>query len=182
MERIPQRIVPALVLIFVLSGIAAACGGRPFTAVEAYDWASNVVIANVTSIDQSPDPTGNLPPDGIVHWTITVEKVYKGDLKPGQELVFLNEYVSGSGFGFGDETGKRLLLYLPAGPAQDGMWRRVGTGRPASPDHAAADLFYLENVAKFRTRSFLFGVLSMPVREGEKWIRGRPSAGRWLVQ
>lgn len=181
MKRIPQRIVPTLVLIFVLSDVAAACGGRPFTAVEAYDWASNVVIARVSSIDRSPDSSGNQPPDGISHWTITVEKVYKGDLKQEQELVFLNEYSSGSGFGFGGETGKRFLLYLPAGPAQDGMWRRVNAGRPAFPDDAPADLLYLENAAKLRTRSFLFGVLSMPVREGEKWIYNRPSARRTVT-
>jgi hypothetical protein len=181
MKRIPRRIVPALVLIFTLSGIAAACGGLGLTAVEAYEGASNVLIAKVTSIDRSPDPTGNERPDGIFHWTITVEKVYKGGLKPGQELIFLNEYVSGSGFDFGAEKGKRFLLYLPEGPAPDGMWRRVGTGRTAFPDDAPADLFYLENVAKFRTRSFLFGVLSIPVREGEKWVYDRPSARRTIT-
>jgi hypothetical protein len=147
---------------------ACSCAGTP-TVLSQYEWAKNIVIVRAVSFEKSE--TGI---DGIASTKMVVEKVFKGDLKAGDEMVF----AQGGG---GDciwtfqkkDAGKQFLFYLYEKKDEQKVWFISICGRSRQLERAADDLLYLENIDKVRGKTRLSGTLmyrQAPARDGEEWI------------
>ena len=75
-------------LLFSMSRTAGACscGPRP-TVLEAFDTADEVVIVRVLSVEKVEN-TEERYVDGVRSATMIVEKVFKGNLKVRDEVIF----------------------------------------------------------------------------------------------
>jgi Carboxypeptidase regulatory-like domain len=164
MNRTPQRILNPLIVVLMLAGAALASSdlsGPPPSAAEAYNHAVNVVVVKVNSIEETDARFTPYPDVKTELARVTVEKVYKGRLKPGQELVFvLKEIWIESVLPSVGAVGTNSLLYL-GDPREDGYWNPVKLGaRSGRIDHVAADILYLDNIEKGFGRTRLSGRLT----------------------
>src|SRR5215204_5369880 len=86
------------------------------TVDSEFEKSPNVVVVKVRSIEKTatePLPLAN--PGGIRQSTVTVEKVYKGNLKVGQTLIFAQGGGADCVWTFGEESvGEEYLFYLGA--------------------------------------------------------------------
>lgn len=171
----------------VASAGACSCGRQP-TVLEAFDGSEVVIIARVISVEKvrlSPkvdEAANNLPEargeteenrhyvDGVRSATMVVEKVFKGSLKVGDEIVFGQGGGADCIWTFKEESvGDRALLYLatpktlsdfPYLPSKDpGLWFAFGCGRSKGLAGASDDLLYLENMSKLRGKTRISGRL-----------------------
>ena len=90
---------------------ACSCGPRP-TVLEAFDGADEVVIVRILSVEKVEDKE-----DRYVHHvrsaTMIVEKVFKGNLKIRDEIVFGQGGGADCIWTFNDESiGDQFLFYL----------------------------------------------------------------------
>lgn len=148
---------------------ACSCGARP-TVLESFDESDEVVILRVISVEKVEDTAEDRYVDGVRSATLIVEKVFKGNLKIRDEIVF------GQGGGgdciwtFNEESvGRQLLVYLtrpekPTGrrylPSKDpGLWYAFGCGRSTGLGGATDDLLYLENITKRRGKTRISGTI-----------------------
>ena len=114
---------------------------------------------------------------GVKSTTMVVEKVFKGDLKVSQQIVF------GQGGGgdciwtFNERSiGGQYLLYLsrpdepatdpPLGSRDPSLWVAFGCGRSTSVEGAAGDLAYLENMSKVKGKTRISGTLDARPESG----------------
>lgn len=155
---------------------ACKCGPKP-TILQSYEKANIVVVVQVVSVDKSQ--AGEKPETGRVingvHSTrMIVEKVFKGDLKPGEEMIFGQGTGADCIYGFSENSiGDRYLFYLPNRPKEERLWYAGYCGRSEETKFAADDLLYLENKATVRGRTRLSGTLNYyqsAVIEGEESI------------
>ncbi len=140
--------------------VACALASKP-TVLQAYDESDVVVIARAISVeklsDQSEKPmTGTL----VSSTTMEVEKVFKGNLRVGDKMVF------GQGNGirctwvfYEDDIGKEYLFYLDSPSKDEKLWYEHGLGRSHVLEHAADDLLYLNKMDNVRGRTRISGVL-----------------------
>jgi len=116
--------------------------------------------------DERYDPEGN-PYNGVRSATMVVEKVYKGNVKAGQALIFGQGTGSDCISTYNEESvGDRRLLYLapprhfneddPKGPLR---YYATYCGRSGGAD-AVDDLGYLNNIKKLKGRTRVSGTLS----------------------
>ena len=155
-------VLPLLGLAFLLlPNVVIACVRAPKpTVLQAYDESDVVVIARAISVeklsDQSEKPmTGTL----VRSTTMEVEKVFKGNLRVGDKIVF------GQGNGirctwvfYEDDVGKEYLFYLDSPPKNE-LWYEYGLGRSQLLEHGDDDLLYLNKMDKVRGRTRISGVL-----------------------
>ncbi len=152
--------------------VATACSCRPTpTVLEAYERAEVVVIARVVSVEKSEHGEGY---GGINSTKMVVEKVFKGDLKAGDEMAFAQGAGTDCVWGFyQNSVGQRFLLYL--GPRQNNKWYAMSCGRSASlPDAAGVtdDLLYLSKIKEVQGRTRLSGTIQF-IRGSEVNPAGR---------
>ena len=173
-------------LLNVASASACSCGARP-TVLEAFDGSDVVIIARVVSVekvrlspkvepaasDREEDSEDVQAPeqhyvDGVRSATMVVEKVFKGNLKVNEEIVFGQGGGADCIWTFNEESvGTQLLLYLatpdklsefPYRPSKEaGLWFAFGCGRSAGVAGATDDLLYLENMSKHRGKTRISG-------------------------
>jgi hypothetical protein len=150
----------------------------PLTADKEFERSVTVGVFRITSVLQrregADDP--KTPEEGIEplyaagrHVTFSVEKVFKGALKPGDEVRLVK---TGPCDRYFDESmeGKEYLLYLYSDPSKDKEWRISSCSRSEDVTAAAADLLYLEKMARVRGRTRLSGTVIQgfrPAAEGE---------------
>src|SRR5258706_5987549 len=195
-----QRICPILILLFVCCvGRILACSCMASGTVDQeYGKSANVVVLKVRSLEK----TESRPPrlvnyDGIKQTTLTVEKVYKGTLKVGQELIFAQGGGADCIWTFTQQSvGAEYLFYLGAKPfdkkSSDGViaatgqfpkivskdvWVAGTCSRSSSLKWAAADILYLENLDKVAGRARLSGRLTKSV---ESPVEEQPSSSEIL--
>lgn len=140
--------------------VACARASKP-TVLQAYDGSDVVIIGRAISVeklsDQSQKPmTGTL----VSSTTMEVEKVFKGKLRIGDEIVF------GQGNGirctwvfYEEDIGKEYLFYLSSPAGGERLWYEHGLGRSQVLERAADDLLYLNKMDKVRGRTRISGVL-----------------------
>ena len=187
-------IIVCAFLFNIVSANACTCGRQP-TVLEAFDKSDVVIIARVLSVervrpsdkseDDKSEETANdgeqdssagqedidqYYVDGIRSATMVVEKVFKGNLKVRDEIVFGQGGGADCIWTFNEKSvGGQLLLYLVTPeklsksrylPSRDpGLWFAFGCGRSTGLAGATDDLLYLENMSKLRGKTRISGTL-----------------------
>lgn len=156
------RTLLLLILIAIVPRVANACGCHNTSSVlDDYEQADLVIIARMTAVTKGKSRFNS----DISHATMTVEKVFKGDVKIGQELLFENgDPVLGCSWQFyEDYVGSAFLLYLyrPEKPSEPFVISTCNRSTGVSSAHE--DLLYLENIDKLRGRTRVSGFVE---REG----------------
>lgn len=148
---------------------------------SVFDTAGNVAIMKLRSVVMRADGEVGYGYGGIKHAILTVEKVYKGKLKPGQELKFAQGAGGDCIWTFSEELiGTEFLFFLGADRGKslarqavdDGLWRAYICSRSSSVRSAAADLLYIDNLPKVRGRNRISGRLSKEVKSPIEEERG----------
>lgn len=148
---------------------ACTCGPRP-TVLDSYDWADVVIIVRVLSVEKAENTNERHYVDGVKSATMRVEKVFKGNLKVRDELVFGQGGGADCIWTFNEKSiGDEYLFYVTSPekysdrsylPSQDPkLWFAGGCGRSTSVETATDDLLYLENMDKVRGRTRISGTL-----------------------
>jgi len=161
---------PLFVLIFLLSlrtAEACSCGGAP-TVLDSYNRSDVVVIVTAVSIEKA-EPKEAAPPgqisdgtnyvDGVKSTSMRVEQVFKGTLKVGDEMIFLQGGGADCIWTFHEkDIGKKFLFYLRRFE-ESHRWIAGTCGRNKPVEYAADDLLYLNNLDKVRNKTRISGTL-----------------------
>ena len=156
----------SLLLIASQSASACSCGPRG-SVLDSFEASDEVVILRVISVEKAENTDDRQYVDGVKSTTMIVEKVFKGKLKPRDEIVF------GQGGGadyiwtFNEKSvGYQYLFYLARPenlkatflPSKDpGLWFAFGCGRSDVLAAATEDLLYLEKMKKVRGKTRISG-------------------------
>jgi hypothetical protein len=123
--------------------------------LEAYEDARTVIITQAVAVTKSEGRVSN-----IGSTTMVVEKVFKGNRKPGDKLVFRQGGGAACTWSFDEKSvGKRFLFYLNDNDASEPV-TAITCGRSNQLEYAADDLLYLENMARRRGKTRISGTLS----------------------
>lgn len=151
----------AAAFLMLPDAVVACALASKSTVLQAYDNSDVVVIARAISAEKLSDQSEK-PMTGTFVRTITMEvqKVFKGNVRAGDKMVF------GQGNGIGctwvfyeDDIGKDYLFYLNAPRNDEKLWYEYGLGRSNALEHAADDLVYLNKMDQVRGRTRISGVL-----------------------
>ena len=166
MSRRKRVLLPLLALAFVFAGARAAhaCScGRVSTVLDSYDWADVVVVARAFSLERAAKRDEPQEVRGgyrdVVSTKMAVEQVFKGELKPGDEMVFAQGGGADCIYTFDEEDiGRKYLFYLKRlkGAA---VWIAGTCGRSRRVEYAHDDLLYLNRLAKTRGRTRVSGTV-----------------------
>ncbi len=173
MRHLMLKIAFAAVAILLQISIGVGCTCAPKRSVlDEYQWAPVVVIARVASLEKAAKQDRQDYDYGVRSSRLVVEKVYKGDVRVEDELVF----AQGNGFNclmrFSEETiGCRLLLYLGR-PRGDQPWVVSFCGRSTSVARAAEDLLYLDKMDQVRGKTRVSGTYARGFYGGELKVAG----------
>lgn len=129
----------AFLLITAQTASACSCGRRP-TVLESFDESDEVVIVRVISVEKVADTGERHYVDGVRSTTMIVEKVFKGNLKIRDEIVFGQGGGADCIWTFDEKSvGHQFLFYLNRPeklsdrrylPSSDpGLWFAFGCGR-----------------------------------------------------
>lgn len=180
----------SLALTLTLSGsIVLACSclkTRPL--LDEYEDSESVIIAKFVAVER--DPTDPNLKNGILGARMVVEKVYKGPLKPNEEIAFAQGGGADCIWTYSEQAiGGRFLLYLDppkrrnryspdrAASEIDGAMRYIvsGCGRSRSVEGAAPDIRFLENRGKLIGKTRISGSFV-------SWTSKLPEPRNWRVK
>jgi hypothetical protein len=156
-------VVAVLLLLSTHRVRACSCISQPTVDIVA-DGTPNIATFRVERVEESPK-AGGLLTNGA---TLVVEKVFKGNLTPGDKFVFLNEGICVISFD-ASSAGKRYLLYLGERPALREAWAAGLCTRSGRLEALGGDVLYLEKRAQVRGKTRLSGTVSQQVE-----IDGKP--------
>jgi hypothetical protein len=184
-----MRILIASSLFIVLIALSASavlgcsCMAKP-TVLDSFEGSELTVVARLASVEKTREKKDEDDIHYIRSATMVVIKVFKGDVKPGQELKFAQGGGADCVWTFDEDwIGEDFLFYLgrptkghpfiddeeedeeegegdqKIDKARSGelMYRAGTCGRSRSIENARDDLSYLENVEKYRGRTRLSG-------------------------
>ncbi|MFL6228344.1 MAG: collagen binding domain-containing protein [Pyrinomonadaceae bacterium] len=145
---------------------ACSCAAKP-TVLEAFEQAGVVVVARAISVEKTENaaPKGRMSDGmnyvhGVKSTKMVVEKVYKGALKPGEEMTFAQGGGADCIWTFDEESvGREFLFYLSAREQGQKIWVAFGCGRSSGLQWATDDLLYLNNLDKVRGKTRLSGTV-----------------------
>lgn len=140
----------------------------------------NIAVFKVQAVEKYAEGEKGYGYDGIKQSRLTVEKVFKGNLKVGQELVFSQGGGADCIWTFDEKSvGEEFLFYLGAKPVDNksseniiaatgqfpktvskNIWVAFTCSRSGSVKYRSSDLKYLENFSKVRGKTRLSGMLS----------------------
>ena len=172
-----------LLLIFLLSSRTAeacSCTASP-TVLEAFNHSEFVVVVSAVSVEKA-EPDKTAPPgqmsdgenyvDGVKSTSMRVERVYKGTLKAGDEMIFSQGGGADCIWTFNEkDIGEKFLFYLNR-HKNSTRWIAVTCGRSNHVDRAGDDLLYLNNLDKVRNKSRISGTVQFLYNAGES-LAGR---------
>lgn len=142
---------------------ACSCAPKP-TVLDAYEGANTVVITRVVGFEKSDKRPRY---DGVVATTMTVEKVFKGSLKVGDEMVFAQGGGADCIWTFDEQSlDQQYLFYLGAGMGSQKIWYAGTCGRSRPLQYAGDDLLYLNNLDKVRGKARISGTVSFEKESG----------------
>jgi hypothetical protein len=162
-------ILVALFLLASLAGIqtarACSCGPQP-TVLDSYDRSDAVVILRALSVEKAETSDGRYNVEGVRSTTMVVEKVFKGNLKVNDQLVFGQGGGADCIWTFNEKSvGHEFLFYLSA-PGKlnrdylnPKFWYAGTCGRSTGLGSATDDLLYLENMENVRGKTRISGTL-----------------------
>ncbi len=158
MRHIFFRIVLAAAAIALQTSIAFACTCAPKRPVlDEYEWAQVVMIARIASVEKAAKADKTDHDYGVRSSRLVVEKVYKGDVRVGEELVFAQGNGMNCQMRFSEETiGDQILLYEGRPPAGT-PWSASFCGRSTGVKSATEDLLYLDKLDQVRGKTRVSG-------------------------
>lgn len=159
----------AFLLSSAQTASACECGQRP-TVLESFDESDEVLIVRVISVEEVADTDEHHYVDGVRSTTMIVEKVFKGNLKIRDEIIFGQGGGADCIWTFDEKSiGHQFLFYLNRPeklsdrrylPSRDpGLWFAFGCGRSTGLPGATDDLLYLENITKRRGKTRISGTI-----------------------
>lgn len=165
--RLPLLLLSlAAALLSARGARACSCGPTP-TVLQSFEESDVVVITRAVSVEKAEKaaPEGQVSGGryyvgGVRSATMRVERVYKGDVKVGDELVFAQGGGADCVWTFDENSvGQRYLFYLKSpGPGRR-LWVAYGCGRSSTVERAADDLLYLNKLDKVRGKTRLSGTI-----------------------
>ncbi len=174
----------AVLLFFVPDARACSCLGKP-TVLGAYEEADFVVVARAVSVEKAEAEkvvsegrisSGEMYVAGVKSTAMRVERVYKGGLKVGDEMIFAQGGGADCIRTFSEEdVGRSFLFYVSKPSQRSRFWTAITCGRSRSVEDAGDDLLYLDKMEKVRGKTRLSGTL-------EYWGDGGPSLGGRLIR
>lgn len=158
---------------------ACSCGQKP-TVLDSFESADLVVTAKIVSVKKSKEIIVNTDDSNVIESSkLVVEKVYKGDIKVGKEIILGQGSGSDCIFVFKENwIGDKMLLYLGKPTkghpyfSQDEdkniepMYYVSFCGRSNGLEAATDDLLYLDNLDKVRGKTRVSGKLDVWFSEG----------------
>ncbi|HEU4767553.1 MAG TPA: hypothetical protein VFS77_09260 [Pyrinomonadaceae bacterium] len=158
MNQFIFRIAVIAVAFLLQMSIAFACScGALVPVLDAYESAEVVVVARVLSVERSKEQDKRVHYGGVTSSRLVVEKVYKGDVRAGDELEFFQGGGADCVWAFREsDIGKQSLLYIGRPPAGE-KWRAFTCGRSNSMKNAAEDLLYLDKLDQVRGKTRVSG-------------------------
>ncbi|HNQ15986.1 MAG TPA: hypothetical protein PKM58_10500, partial [Pyrinomonadaceae bacterium] len=175
----------ALTLTLSASIVFACSCLKPRPLLDEYEDSESVIIAKVVAVDK--DPTDPNLKDGMLGARMVVDKVYKGPLKPNEEIAFAQGGGADCIWTYSDQSiGHRVLLFLDPPKrrnryAADSTVSKidvamryivVGCGRSRSVDDAAPDIRFLENRGKLIGKTRISGSFN-------SWTSELPEPRNW---
>jgi hypothetical protein len=144
------------ILLQTSSGFACTCAPKR-SALDEYEASPVVVIARVASVDRAAKQDPNRGDYGIRSSRLVVERVYKGDVRVGDEILMGQGDGANCQMRFSEENiGLRALYYL--GVPREGTPLYVTfCGRSTSVARATEDLLYLDRMDQVRGKTRVSG-------------------------
>jgi uncharacterized GH25 family protein len=177
-------IFAAFFVLFFSANIAGACTCMSPSLDEAIDGAANIVILKLQSVEKYREGETGYGVDGIKQSRLTVEKIFKGNFKVGQELIFAQGGGADCVWTFHEERiGTEYLFFLDSKPDKKNIWEGFICSRSSSVKGAAGDLMYLETMSKVKGKTRLSGSVTQkdnPAPEDETGSYQR-LAGRTVI-
>ncbi len=147
---------------------ACSCAAKP-TVLDSFERSELVIAARVVSVEKIREKKDKYDIEYIKSTKMVVEKVYKGNVKVGDELTFGQGGGSDCIWTFDEKyIGLKFLFYL--GKPSKGRWfdedkdenaplmyYAVTCGRSKGFDYAFDDLAYLNNIEKVRGKTRISG-------------------------
>jgi hypothetical protein len=150
---------------------ACSCAARS-TVLEAYENAGVVVIARAVSVERS-EGTKESGYFGIKSTRMIVEKIFKGNLKVGDEMIFGQGGGANCIWTFDEQSiDRQFLFYLDPPEKNRTVWYAVTCGRSRGLQYATDDLLYLNKLDKVRDKTRLSGSVRFE-KESDLSIEGR---------
>ena len=152
-----------LLMGYSRSVLACQCGPQ-ITVLQAFDNSDLIIITKAVSVEKSDIRIAHNFPyvNGVKSTKMIVEKVYKGDAKSGDELIFDQGGPGDCVFTFDEkDVGNKYLFYL-SNKLKNSQSRYIPIfcGRSTEVGRAVDDLLYLDNLDKVRGRTRISGRLS----------------------
>jgi hypothetical protein len=175
--------LPLFLSIFLLScRIAEACSCGPLpTVLDSFNHSDVVVVVSAVSVEKAtPEKTaapgrmsdGTDYVDGVMSTSMRVEQVFKGTVKVGDEMIFVQGGGADCIWTFDEsDIGKKFLFYLKH-QKNSNRWMGFTCGRSGNVNQAVDDLLYLNNLDKVRNRTRISGTLGFNYDAGES-LAGR---------
>ncbi len=161
-----------LLLALVQTAEACSCGPKP-TVLDAVDHSDEVVIARAVSVEKVQSTEERRHVNDVRSTRMIVEKVFKGKLNVGDEIVLgqgggadcigtFSEYSVGKQFLFYLDRPENNSSFLNRLRGETELWITFICGRSSDLVDAREDLQYLENISKLRGRTRISGRLFGP--------------------
>lgn len=136
---------------------ACSCGQTP-PVLDSFENSAQVVIVRVLSLDKSKDESKFEGYGGINSTKTIIEKVYKGNVKVGDEMIFAQGGGSDCVWTFSDkDINKEFLFYLDSSDKGSKIWVAYGCNRSNFLEYAGDDLLYLNKIEKVRGKTRISG-------------------------
>lgn len=145
-------------LVIAAAKIVSACSCPPPKSVlDAYDAADAVLIVRMVSVKKS-EASEPSSPGNVSEATFAVERVYKGNVKVNDKLVFGLAYKLHCPSAFREEDiNTQFLFYAQAPKSDQDFWSVINCGRSKAVSLATEDLLYLDNMTKRRGKTRISG-------------------------
>jgi hypothetical protein len=154
--------VLSVLFLILLAGLksaeACSCGGAA-NILDSFESAKNVVLIKAVEVEKVGKDS-KYAVDGVKSTKMVVEKVYKGNLKAGDEMIFAQGGGADCIWTFNEKSiGRQYLFYLGE-TFKNNLWVGFGCGRSNSVEGAADDLLYLEKMDKMRGKTRISGTIN----------------------
>lgn len=175
MRYVFLKIIFATVVTVLSASNTLGCTCGPmFSVLDEFDRSDVVIIARLVSVEKTRPDDKEEYWHGVRSSRFVVEKVYKGDVKAGDSLVF------GQGNGLDcmwaiaeEQIGQQSLVYLNV-PRNGSDWRASSCGRSKNRiNNAREDLLYLDKMDQVRGQTRVSGQYASGFYRGELKVAGR---------
>ena len=165
---IPNLVLLNIFLIYHYDAQACVCVNRN-SVLEEFEWATHVLTAKVVSVKKTEEGVMRYAYEagtpltvvgkvnGVESTTMTVGKVYKGNLIPGGQIEFIQGGGANCIYTFSDENiGEEFLLYLDDSSP---IFTLYTCGRSNIMKWAGDDILYLDNIENVKGKTRISGRL-----------------------